>query len=75
MKRSIALLQDEAGRKYSRVNGKDLETVAKLLKESLTNHAILLNTWMTEELLKHEVTNLTEGDTQLQRIMETSKVK
>ncbi len=75
MKRSIALLQDEVGRKYSRVNGKDLETVAKLFKESLATHVNLYNTWMTEELLKHEVTNLTEGDTQLQRIMETSKVK
>ncbi len=75
MKRSIALLQDEVGRKYSRVNGKDLETVAKLFKESLANHVNLYNTWMTEELLKHDITNLTEGDTQLEGIMETSKVK
>ncbi len=75
MKRSISLLQDEAGRKYSRVNGKDLENVAKLCKDNLANHVSLLNTWMAEVEPKYEVTNLVEGDTQLEEIMETSKVK
>ena len=77
MRRRIALLQDEIGsRKYNRVGGDHLEKVAKLLKERLAHHFNLLSTWMKEvELSKHEASNQAERDSQLERIIETSKVK
>ncbi len=73
MKTRIALLQDEVARKNSRVNGKQLENVVKLFKESTANY---LTIQMSEvELSRHEITNLIKGDTQFEGIMETSKVE
>ncbi len=72
MKTSLTRLKNETDiTKYGRVNGKHLENVARLFKESLTNHVHLLNTWMKEvELPNHEITNLVEEGTKLEGIVE-----